>query len=136
MQSSRTRRKKKFSRDLKHSHHRVRTTSSQSINTTRSNDFWQENSAAARCETTRFSFSEPKLKKRRLYVRDVYNKCTTHRKKNIGKANKKTTKKFLHLCIKKTSNFQHNYFINNTHKDNNNNNNNNNNNESDDLKIE
>ena len=78
--------------------------------------------------------SEPKLKKRRLYVRDVYNKCTT-RKKNIGKANKKTTKKFLHLCIKKTSNFQHNYFINNTHKDNNNNNNNNNN-ESDDLKIE
>ena len=134
MQSSRTRRKKKFSRDLKHSHHRVRTTSSQSINTTRSNDFWQENSAAARCETTRFSFSEPKLKKRRLYVRDVYViNVQLIEKKTSEKRTKKQPKNSFICALKKQA--KHNYFINNTHKDNNNNNNNNNN-ESDDLKIE
>jgi hypothetical protein len=52
----------------------------------------------------------------------IYNKC---RKKNIGKANKKTTdKNFLPpLCIKKNKQFsqkkeeneRRNYFINNTH---------------------
>ena len=71
--------------------------------------------------------SEPKLKKRRLYVRDVYNKCTT-RKKNIGKANicALKNKQFSHkkeVLFLTEENKQHNYFINNTHKDNNNNNN-------------
>jgi hypothetical protein len=48
--------------------------------------------------------SEPKLKKRRLYVRDVYkNKCTT-RKKNIGKANICALKN-KQLCVKKQAIF-------------------------------
>ena len=122
MQSSRRGEKKNFSQDLKHSHHRVRTTSLQSINTTRSNDFWQENSAAG-LDVKQHAFpSEAKLKKRRLYVRDVYViNVQLIEKKTSEKRTKKQPKNSFICALKKQA--KHNYFINNTHKDNNNNNN-------------
>ena len=105
MQSSR-RRKKKFSQDLKHSHHRVRTTSLQSINTTRSNDFWQENSAAG-LDVKQHAFpSEAKLKKRRLYVRDVYViNVQPIEKKTSEKRTKKQPKNSFICALKKQAIF-------------------------------
>ena len=82
----------------------------ESSNTTRSN-YWQENSAAARCETTSFSPSEPKLKKRRLYVRDVYNKCIQLEKKTSEKRTKKQNQKIpsssSSVCAFKNKQFFH-----------------------------
>jgi hypothetical protein len=101
MQSSR-RRKKKFSQDLKHSHHRVRTSSSRAVTQLAPITFGKKIRQQLDVKQQAFP-SEPKLKKRRLYVRDVYNKCTT-RKKNIGKANICALKN-KQLCVKKQAIF-------------------------------
>jgi len=66
--------------------------------------------------------SEPKLKKRRSHVRDMYNINVQLEKKTSEKRTKKQPKipssvhkKHKHFSHKKEENERRNYFINNTH---------------------
>lgn len=114
MQSSFVGEKKKFSQDLKHSHHRVVRTSSSSRAVTqyslrlllarrkfgKSSSMWNNKK--------RFPPSQNWRRDVHMSEICIYNKC---RKKNIGKANKKTTdKNFLPLSVcafKKNKQFSH-----------------------------
>ena len=82
----------------------------ESSNTTRSDYFWREENSvkAARCETTKSVSLRAKIEEETFTCqRYVYIMYKT-RKKNIGKANKKTTDKNSFLCaLKKNKHFSH-----------------------------
>ena len=113
MQSSFVREKKKFSQDLKHSHHRVIRTSSSSRAVTQYSlrlllARRKFGKSSSRCETTSKRFRvRAKIEEETFTCqRYVYIMYKT-RKKNIGKANKKQpkVKNSLICAVKKTSTF-------------------------------
>lgn len=139
MQSSFVGEKKKFSQDLKHSHHRVVRTSSSSRAVTQYSlrlllARRKFGKSSSRCETTKsVSVSEPKLKKRRSHVRDMYNINVQLEKKTSEKRTKKQPKvKNSFICAfkktqalftqKRRERATQLFYQQHTHKDNNNNN--------------
>ena len=139
MQSSFVREKKKFSQDLKHSHHRVIRTSSSSRAVTQYSlrlllARRKFGKSSSRCETTSKRFRvRAKIEEETFTCqRYVYIMYKT-RKKNIGKANKKQPKvKNSFLCAfkktqalftqKRRERATQLFYQQHTHKDNNNNN--------------
>ena len=114
MQSSFVGEKKKFSQDLKHSHHRVVRTSSSSRAVTQYSlrlllARRKFGKSSSRCETTSKRFrvrakieEETFTCQRCVYIINVNNSKKKHRK-----SEQKTTKKFLHLCSKKNTSTFH-----------------------------
>lgn len=131
MQSSFVGEKKKFSQDLKHSHHRVVRTSSSSRAVTQYSlrlllARRKFGKSSSRCETTSKRFRvRAKIEEETFTCQRfcIYNKCKQLEKKTSEKRTKNNQKipssvhlkKHKHFSHKKEENERRNYFINNTH---------------------